>query len=414
VLLYAAGLFLALALRRPELAALAAPFGLLALVGLARARRPELDVALRLERERVFEGDAVGAELVVRAWSDEAAVAVALALPAGFSAEPSLSRLVIARLAAGEERRLALELRCGHWGVHRLGPLELRPLDAAGMVTHRIVVPVEARLRVYPRPERLRAVVEPRETQPHAGNRVSRRAGEGIEFADVRAFAPGDRLRSINWRASSRRNELVVNDRHPEQQSDVVLFLDTFGDVSGGDPAGTLDLAVGAAASLAAAYLERRDRVGVVGFGGMVQWLLPSAGTGQLYRIVEALLQTEVVLSYAWKDVDVVPARTLPAHALVVALSPLLDDRTVEALADLRRRGFDLVIVELSPLPFVRQPEGSAGELAWRFWRLQREALRFRYERLGVAVVRWEPGRDLPDLLEEVRTFRRHAAQARL
>ena len=45
-------------------------------------------------------------------------------------------------------------------------------------------------LRVYPRIERLRASIVPRQTQPFAGNRVARAKGEGIEFADVRAYAP--------------------------------------------------------------------------------------------------------------------------------------------------------------------------------------------------------------------------------
>jgi len=82
-------------------------------------------------------------------------------------------------------------------------------------------------------------------------------------------------------------------------------------------------------------------------------------------------------LSYAFKDVDVLPPRTLPPHALVVALSPLLDERSMRALADLRGRGFDLAVVDVSPLPFVSLPPGSTDALAYRFWPLWREALRF-------------------------------------
>ena len=56
----------------------------------------------------------------------------------------------------------------------------------------------------------------------------------------------------------------------------------------------------------------------------------------QRYRLVDALLETGVEFSYAWKDVNIIPARTLPAGALVVALTPLLDERSVTALVDLR------------------------------------------------------------------------------
>ena len=70
----------------------------------------------------------------------------------------------------------------------------------------------------------------------------------------------------------------------------------------------------------------------------------------QLYRIVDSLLDTEIVLNYAWKDLDVIPRRTLPPKALVIALTPLLDERAAGALIDLRARGFDLAIVEISPV----------------------------------------------------------------
>jgi uncharacterized protein (DUF58 family) len=91
------------------------------------------------------------------------------------------------------------------------------------------------------------------------------------------------------------------------------------------------------------------------------------------------------------------------------ALTPLLDDRALRALLDLRARGFDLVIVEVSPLPFVSPPPGEAGELAYRLWRLRREARRLEYERAGAPVVEWQEGAPLTAVLEGVSAFRRHA-----
>ena len=61
------------------------------------------------------------------------------------------------------------------------------------------------RLKAYPRTERLREIVQPRETQAFTGSEVARTKGDGIEYADIRDFVPGDRVRSINWRASARR-----------------------------------------------------------------------------------------------------------------------------------------------------------------------------------------------------------------
>src|SRR5205807_1049530 len=83
------------------------------------------------------------------------------------------------------------------------------------------------------------------------------------------------------------------------------------------------DLALRAAATFTREYVGRRDRIGLVSFGGVLRWLQPGSGIGQLYRIVDALLDTEIWLNYAWKGIDIVPPRTLPPHSLVVAVGPL-------------------------------------------------------------------------------------------
>jgi uncharacterized protein (DUF58 family) len=109
----------------------------------------------------------------------------------------------------------------------------------------------------------------------------------------------------------------------------------------------------------------------------------------------------------------VLPPRSLPPKALVLALSPLLDRRSAGALLDLRARGFDLVVIEVSPLPFVEPEHDELGRLSYRLWRLSRESLRAGYERAGVPVVEWQTGTPLDVPLEEVRSFRRYARPAR-
>ena len=84
-------------------------------------------------------------------------------------------------------------------------------------------------------------------------------------------------------------------------------------------------------------------------------------GTVQLYRIVDALLDTQIILSYYWTGIDVIPRRTLPPSALVIALSPLLDVRSVDALLDLRARGYDLSVFDVSPVPFTAAARARAS-----------------------------------------------------
>jgi uncharacterized protein (DUF58 family) len=405
----AASFVAALALGRPELAALGAPFAFILVIGLSLAGPSQVDVRLRLDRERAVEGDEVEAELeLVSPVAGD--VRLALLLPDGIGFKDATAPGSL-RLEAGRTRTLPLRLTCERWGAYRLGDAVVRSRDRLGLRVLDSRVRGDAVLRVYPLPERLQTLINPVETQPFAGSRVARVKGEGIEFADVRPFVAGDRARRINWRASALRQTLYVDEQHPERNSDVVVFLDSFTEVRA-TAGGTLDLAVRAADSLVEAYLAEHDRVGLVGFGGLVRWLTPASGLTQRYRIVEALLETEVFFSYAWKNIDVLPRRTLPPQALVIALTPLLDERSVNALLDVRSRGFDLVVVDVSPLPFAEAARERRAQLAFRLWRLWREALRFRYERLGAAVVEWDGRAPLAAAVEEVRAFRRFARYA--
>jgi uncharacterized protein (DUF58 family) len=406
------GLLAALAAGRPELAVMAAPFALLAAVGLLLRADPGVRVHVELERGRVLEDDEVGVNLVLEASRTVPRLEVLLVPPSGLSL-PDGANPVAVRLPEEKPRTLELRFRCDRWGGYVVGETILRARDALGFYAYDLHSPAEHELKVFPREEALRALLRPRDTQVFAGDEVSRRRGEGIEFADLRPFVYGDPVRHINWRASARRSRLWVNERHPERNIDVVLFLDTFAEARRG-AGSTLDLAVGAAATLAARYIRRRDRVGLVSFGGVLRWLQPGTGFFQLYRIVDALLDTEIWLNYAWKEIDVVPARTLPPQALVIALTPLLDERTVRALLDLRARGFDLAVIETSPVPFVDPGESEEEQLAFRLWKLRREALRSRYHAAGVAVVEWGDDAPLEQAIQEVTAFRRNARLARV
>jgi len=426
----ALALLAGLTLGRPELVAVAAPLAVLVVAGLATARDPELDAEVAVDRERALVGDQVTVTLSLRAGTRVERLEVLLVVPPGMEGPaggpgggPGGSSVAprttgtprtwaaAVTLAAGEERALAIGLSCRRWGAYWLGDVHLRAHDRFRLFTWERHLDRHAPLKVFPVPEALRALVRPAETLVSTGSHVAPQRGDGIEFADLRSFMPGDRPRSINWRATARRGGLMVNQRHPERATDVVLFLDSFLDVRG--PAGsTLDRTVGAAASLAAAYLRQRDRVGLVSFGGFVQWLQPGGGQTALYRLLDTLMETQVFATAAWKGIRHLPPRTLPAKALIVALTPLVDERGVAALFDLLARGYDLAVVDISPLARTGAAGGEWGGLAERLWALERETLRHRYQRLGAAVVEWPDALHLQQVLLEVEACRRRAGLA--
>ena len=110
-----------------------------------------------------------------------------------------------------------------------------------------------------------------------------------------------------------------------------------------------------------------------------------------------------------------IPRRTLPPNALVIALSPLLDPRSVGALLDLRARGFDLAVIDISPRPVHPRPDGAA-------WTRSRSTSgRCGATRCAIACSarasrssEWQAETSLQAVLEEVREFRRYARHARV
>jgi uncharacterized protein (DUF58 family) len=404
----AAGLITGLALGRVEPIALAAPF-LLTLVAAAAGHKPQISIRVTLDRERAIEGDEVTATIELSSPDGVDNLELLVPLPPELSVEDGAARAL--RLRAGEVRTIEVKVQCERWGAFSVGRVLFRARDTLGLRSWEGSAGEARPLRVFPSEETLRSLIPPLETQVFAGNQVSRARGEGIEFADLREWQPGDQLRRVNWRATALRGSLWVTEQNPERNTDVVLFLDTFAEVRA-EGRSTNDRAVRAAATFAHGYLQRKDRVGLVTFGGFLSWLVPTSGIRQLYAIVDALITSQIVHSYALRGVDILPPRTLPPKALVLAITPLLDDRTAAALLDLRARGYDLIVVEVSPVELIAPAPGSSLDLAHRLWRLSREALRWRYEQVGVPVVTWREDMPLAVPVEEVNAFRHLARPA--
>ena len=405
-----AGLVAALVGGRAELAVLALPFLLFVGVGLALSPRPSVIARIELERTRLLEGERVtGTVTVTNDGSGTVELELRLIRTRDLALETPAP--VVVRLPRGASTELDFSVRPERWGAHAIGPLAVRARDPLGIRSWEAQLGVRVHLRAFPREQRLRALVAPARTQPFLGAHVARARGAGIEFADIRPFAPGDRIRHVNWRSTARRGALQVTERHPEHTSDVVLLLDTFEEARDG-ATGTLDAAVRATAALARAHLARRDRVGVVDFGGTLHWLQPGFGTTQLYRIVDALLSSQIAFSYAWRAADSIPRRVLPPGALVLAVTPLLDERSVRLMSDLCMRGCDLTVIEVSPLEHTAVGPTTSDRLAFVLWRLQREALRTRLRALGIAVAVWHQDEMLGPALEGVNAFRRSARHA--
>ncbi len=399
-----AGPALALGMGRPEPAVLTLPFAVAVVLGLLAQRLPVVEVSAKVTRDRILEGEHVPIEITLR--SDRSLSAEIIPhLPAN-SEWITGRRSTTVSTEPGQTVVIDVGIEPNHWGPLWVGVVDIRVTDGRGLISYARAVDQRQLVRVLPRPEALRTLARPARPRQIVGVQPSRHPGEGLEFADVREYRPGDRMRSVNWRASARRPELYVNDRHPDHSADVVLMLDSFTGFWQRDE--TLVMAVRAAAALAEGYHGARDRIGLVGYGGTLRWILPGTGISQYYKIVDTLIDTEVAVTETSRGADLLPPRSVPTQALIVALSPLADERPLAFLLDLHARGYEVAAIQVVEL--VGEGDGSAAaDLARRLLALRQRTVQRHLERSGIPVATWSDGVPLERPIQEVQQWRQRA-----
>ncbi len=406
------GLFGALASGRVELIAVAAPFVVAVTIAALATPDPDVEVTISLSTQRLIEGDELEVVVTLTPTGSWPEAALALSVPYSFAlADPE--QPVVLTLDAHRPTTHVFHLRAERWGARRVGLVAVRLRGPGRMSEFETIVNQQSVVKVYPAYERVARTLPPLDTQSYAGDYSSRVAGDGIEFANVRPFVSGDSVRRVNWRVTSRSNELHVNLAQPERDADVVLFLDTFGDADLKSGT-TLDLTVRGAAAIARYHLRHNDRIGLVSFGGMLRWLTASMGRTHAYRIADFLIDVNATFSFAWKEIELLPHGTLPPKATVIAFSPLVDDRALKALVDINRRGFPTVVINTLVEDSVSPTPGAEGDLAYRAWRMYRDLKRDQLKEAGVAVTDWVGDEGIEVALAALpRHARRQAAHRR-
>jgi uncharacterized protein (DUF58 family) len=394
---------LAVLLRRADLLVLVAPLALAAVPLVRRpAGRPR--GALEVPQGWVPEGEPVPATVGVVDAEGAQTAALELATPDWVRPDPGTVAAGVLR-PAGVQLSVPLRLTARRWGWSAVGPGTL-VLSACGGLLRAGPAPVApGRVRVVP----LSARYAGAELLPRARGAVglhrSQRLGEGTELAGIRPFAPGDRIRRVNWRTSLRTGELQVNATTTERDAAVLLLLDarfdagTSGGVDG--HASGVDVAVRATAALTAFYLGLGDRVGLVAAAATTRVLPARTGRGQLERVLSALLGTSAPGSGGAEPRLAVPP-DLDPRALVLVVSPLVGRAVFERCAALAQAGHAVVVVDTLP-PDALPDDGDpwAGPVG-RLWLLERATRIGQLQLLGVPVVPWQGSGSLDAVLVEL------------
>jgi uncharacterized protein (DUF58 family) len=203
--------------------------------------------------------------------------------------------------------------------VRSLGPLRLAGRQGSHPApwTVRVLPPFLSRRHLPEKLAQLRQL---------DGQHRSMLRGQGTEFDSLREYVIGDDVRSIDWRSSARRTEVLVRTWRPERDRRIILVLDT-GRTSAGRVAGLprLDTSMDAALLLAALASRAGDRVDLIAADRRVRAQVMGAGRGTLLAsLTSAMAGLEAELTEP--DYGVMAGAVLAAarqRCLVVLLTDL-------------------------------------------------------------------------------------------
>lgn len=369
-----------LAIGRVEFVLLGMPFAVSSVLALsesgrlgrtlARAEHPSPPKVSAVGPQTVNERDEVTLGITIEPSDAEI---VTVVLPPPIQDQPSRTVAVVA--PTDERRQIVCNTTALTWGIQQLarpdhmsagpdglyidGPREGTPL------TPRVLPGEPALMQTGPLPPRPSGMV---------GAHKTRRRGEGSELYDISPFQPGDRLRRIDWRVTARqagpRDELYTRHTFVDADADVVCCLDNRFDLRADVatwgvqidaaelhelPRSSVDIAVDTVASVAAAYLEHGDRVGVLDLSHPNDMAKMASGSRHLIRLRTHLARH--TRRPGSGESARLPKRVpnLPPGAILVVTSVFMDDVVVDLIGSWRRAGHSVVAVDvlpaLQPLP---------------------------------------------------------------
>ena len=201
--------------------------------------------------------------------------------------------LMHARLPARGEASLSYALRPVKRGVYAFGKLNVFVRSPLGLVERRYRFDQGRNVPVYP------AFLQMRRYQLMAINdRLSavgikrvRRLGHSMEFEQVRDYVQGDDIRTINWKATARRGQMMVNGYTDERSQQVYCLIDKGRTMRMPfDGMSLLDHAINASVVLSNVALVKQDKAGILTFSEDIGQFLPAASrASQMGAILEVL-----------------------------------------------------------------------------------------------------------------------------
>lgn len=200
-------------------------------------------------------------------------------------------------LHAGEEKSYSYLLKPLTRGEYVFNNINLFTNGVLGLVQRRYVFKEQQVTKVYPSYMQMRKyqLLGVSNKLQEAGVRRMRRLGHSMEFEQIKEYVPGDDYRTINWKATGRKGDLMVNNFTDERSQQVYCVINK-GRVMKMPFEGLtlLDYAINASLVLSNTALNRQDRAGLITFAETLDaFVLADKKTTQMNLVLETLYKQE-------------------------------------------------------------------------------------------------------------------------
>ena len=180
------------------------------------------------------------------------------------------------------------------------------------------------------------------------GIKKRRRRGEGLEFHQLREYRPGDSMRQIDWKATSRIRKLISREYQDQRDQQVFFLIDCGRRMTAKDgELSHFDHNLNSVLLLAYVALRQGDAVGLMTFSGTPRYVAPRKGSGMVNVVLNALYDLQPGMQspdYASAATDL--RKRVRKRSLVILVTNLRDEDSGEllpVLSMLRRRHLVLV-----------------------------------------------------------------------
>ena len=197
------------------------------------------------------------------------------------------------KLAASSKTQLQYELRPTERGEYHFGKLNIYVISVFGLIARRFSFNDQAMVPTYPSFMQLRKynLLAISNNLTQYGIKKVRRLGHTMEFEQIKEYVLGDDLRTINWKATAKKNQLMVNQFQDEKAQPIYSVIDK-GRVMKMpfDGLTLLDYAINAALVISNVALKKHDKAGLFTFSKKVEnRVVAERRTSQMHLILESL-----------------------------------------------------------------------------------------------------------------------------